>query len=306
MKYSLLTLYSFCFLLACTSIPSKKQTTTKQYTQKAISNIKNSFPLIKSRVFVFEFTNPSEYKQTDLTETVYDIFYSKMLNLKNAIVFDSKSIPELNILTDIETNIINAENILLKNDIFTYVQGSIEEFSIEKEKTKKGLIREEKIAVSISINLKIKDIKNKTTIFDKTISAKDTYSNNKLFTSEETSDDYDEKFLKKLLSDMFEKVYPVISSSLSKLSWTGRIAKIDFSKVYINAGRKSGVKLKDLLKVVDSGDAINDPLSGKLIGIAPGRVKGTIEIESYFGEDGSIANIHTGGGFRVGDRVELY
>lgn len=306
MKYSVLILYSFCFLFACSSSPRKKQNLGKAMTQRQVESFKDSIPIIKSRVYIFDFSNLSDFNQEDLKDTVYDIFYSKMQDLKNAIVFDNTFIPELNNLKELDKNITEAEDILLKNDIFTYVQGSIEQFNIEREKSKKGLIREEKVKILISINLKIKDIKNKTTIFDKTISGNDTYTNNKLYTSEDLDNDYDEKVVNRLLSDMFEKVYPLVSASLSKLSWTGRIAKIDFSKVYINAGRKSGVKVGDLLKVVDTGNAINDPLSGKLIGIAPGRVKGTIEVEAYFGEDGSIANIHTGGGFRVGDRVELY
>ena len=35
-------------------------------------------------------------------------------------------------------------------------------------------------------------------------------------------------------------------------------------------------------------------------------MKGTLEVISFFGTDGSIAVIHSGSGFRENDKVELY
>ena len=46
--------------------------------------------------------------------------------------------------------------------------------------------------------------------------------------------------------------------------------------------------------------------SGGFIGKAPGRMKGTIEIVSYFGKDGAIGIIHSGSGFNENDLVEIY
>ena len=71
-------------------------------------------------------------------------------------------------------------------------------------------------------------------------------------------------------------------------------------------GRISGLQVGDLLKVSENGDDIYDPDSGVHIGKSPGRLKGTLEVISYFGNDGSIAVIHSGAGFKENDKVEVY
>ena len=54
------------------------------------------------------------------------------------------------------------------------------------------------------------------------------------------------------------------------------------------------------------GEKIFDPTTGALIGKSKGQVKSTIEIIDYFGNDGSIGVIHSGGSVQIGDIVQLY
>jgi hypothetical protein len=49
-----------------------------------------------------------------------------------------------------------------------------------------------------------------------------------------------------------------------------------------------------------------DPETGALIGISKGEVKGTLEITDYFGPDGAISILHSGGSVTEGDFVQLY
>jgi hypothetical protein len=80
-----------------------------------------------------------------------------------------------------------------------------------------------------------------------------------------------------------------------KLDWTGRVARIIGSKVYVNAGRKSGLNVGDILKVMTEGQEIYDPESGALLGVSKGEVKGTLEVIDYFGPDGAVTILHSGG-----------
>jgi hypothetical protein len=77
-------------------------------------------------------------------------------------------------------------------------------------------------------------------------------------------------------------------------------------RIYLNAGQMTGLQVGDTLKVLDDGEEIFDPVSNQLIGQSPGRVKGTVKVIAYFGKDGSLCVLESGGGFREGDRVELY
>ncbi len=84
------------------------------------------------------------------------------------------------------------------------------------------------------------------------------------------------------------------------------MAKIIGNKIYINAGRLSGINIGDILKIITEGQEIYDPETGALIGMSKGDMKGTIEIIDYFGDDGTIAILHSGGQVLEGDFVQLY
>ena len=84
------------------------------------------------------------------------------------------------------------------------------------------------------------------------------------------------------------------------------MARIIGNKIYINAGRGSGLNVSDILKVITEGQEIFDPETGALIGVSKGEVKGTLEVIDYFGPDGAIAILHSGGSVHEGDFVQLY
>ncbi len=90
-----------------------------------------------------------------------------------------------------------------------------------------------------------------------------------------------------------------------KLGWSGRVLKLEGARLYLNAGRSSGIRLGDVLKIVEAPRDIFDPKSSQYIGQAPGRVKGTLKVIQYFGLDGAIGVLQSGGGILPGDRIEL-
>jgi len=108
------------------------------------------------------------------------------------------------------------------------------------------------------------------------------------------------------VEEAFKETVPSIFKALSKLRWQGRVAKVVGERIFINSGRLSGVQIGDILKVTEDGQNIYDPESKEQIGVGPGRMKGTIEVQNYFGKDGSIAVIHSGAGFQSNDKLELY
>lgn len=123
------------------------------------------------------------------------------------------------------------------------------------------------------------------------------------------NDQYEEEnpeTLNELMGDIMLRMAPAIVASLNKVSWEGRIAMIQGERIYVNAGQISGLKPGDLLRVTEQGQDIYDPDTGAFIGRAPGRLKGTLEVVSYFGKDGSINLVHSGSGFSENDLVELY
>ncbi len=109
-----------------------------------------------------------------------------------------------------------------------------------------------------------------------------------------------------LIKDAFLDFTPQIIDALVQITWEGRIAALNGEKFYLNVGKISGVQVGDVLKVVEDGNEVYDPEIGYHVGKVPGRVKGTLEVVSFFGQDGAVSVIHSGAGFKENDRVELY
>ena len=104
----------------------------------------------------------------------------------------------------------------------------------------------------------------------------------------------------------FKTTVKQLAMAIDKLNWEGRIALIKGDQYYINAGRLSGLQIGDILKATEDSEEVYDPETGAFIGHVPGRMKGTLELVSYFGKDGAIAVLHSGAGITENDRVELY
>jgi len=317
MKILYLILFSL-FINSCTTkknVDANKSTSraTKTRTRQEKPQFNNLLvPFIKSKAYVFDFVNVSTDLDAEIKSLAKEVLYSSLSTLDKIILIEDR---QLSNIDELKSNTIEKDDeqkILLNNDINVVFKAQIEKFIVDKDHSKKGLIKNEKVKIFISINLKIIETKNYNVIFDKTLLGKDEYSKSLIFSQTQAHDEllndktYDINFVKALLKDMFDRVLVQINDSIAILSWNGRIVNISMNKYYLNSGRKSGLKRGDILKVIDMPTPIFDPQTNKLLGLAPGRVKGSIIIEDYFGEDGSIAVIKTGGGFRVGDSVEFY
>ena len=101
-------------------------------------------------------------------------------------------------------------------------------------------------------------------------------------------------------------MYVSFTVQAKKIAWVGRIAKIDLHRYYINAGEETGLSVGQLLKVVGEGFPIRDNASGVNLGTAPGRFKGLLKVVEFMGKDAAVAVLHSGGGFREQDSIELY
>jgi hypothetical protein len=116
----------------------------------------------------------------------------------------------------------------------------------------------------------------------------------------------DPKLIQEVTQKAFQGTVGQIQRAIDKIDWEGRIALVKADRIYLNAGRLSGLQIGDILKVMEKGEEVYDPETGMLIGRVPGRMKGTVEIVSYFGKDGAIGIIHSGSGFEENDLVEMY
>lgn len=171
-----------------------------------------------------------------------------------------------------------------------------------------GLIRQMKAQISTQVRVRIFAGKNAKEILNEMRSADTDATTTRVGDNSDLTQTLSEdpELVKTAVRKAFLSSVPNVLRAVEKLAWEGRVAMISGERVYVNAGRLSGLQVGDILKVTEEGDDVYDPDTGRFIGAAPGRLKGTIEVVSYFGKDGAIAVIHSGSGFQENDRVELY
>ncbi|MDB9786754.1 hypothetical protein OAB57_01500 [Bacteriovoracaceae bacterium] len=187
------------------------------------------------------------------------------------------------------------------------VYGRISYSRIRQKKDEIGFIRKVKSFAEARLELRIFDVSSSKEIFNHSFTGIADDSDYHFFMSNpEEQLQYRRELLRYSVKVAVRKSVPQLLNIASKLDWVGRVAKILGTKVFVNAGRKSGLHIGDILKVLTEGSEVFDPETGALIGITKGEIKGTLEIVDYFGPDGSLAVLHSGGSISEGDFVQLY
>lgn len=185
--------------------------------------------------------------------------------------------------------------------------GRISKIVFRQDREEVGILREAQSAVAVDVELKAFDVSSGREVHSakRTGVAKNTariaFDGDALQNQEARNE-----IAKEAIRDVAIKLVPDALLSLDKMDWQGRIAKILGNKVYINAGRVSGILAGDILKVLSPGEEIVDPVTKAYLGRSEGMLKGTLEVSEFIGEDSSLTLIHTGGNFQEGDVVRLY
>ena len=188
------------------------------------------------------------------------------------------------------------------------MDGQIIDVRLKTTADQVGLVRHLAATYEVVVRLRMMNIRSEQEIYN-TVKTVTLIEDNTRIAERVSGDQFfikNPQLLEVLIKDAFLDFSFQIQEALNTVQWEGRIAAVRADKIYINVGRISGVQIGDILKVVDDGTELYDPELGYNLGQIRGRVKGTLEIVSYFGADAAVAILHSGGSFKESDRVELY
>lgn len=303
------TLLSVLFLVSCVAIdrggPSLRRD-IRDVDQQTRGD--DSSP--RKRMIILPFLDPSEKRPEELRDKARSAFILDLNRTGEIIALDSRDL-KLDLSKMISGDQYKLNEIAKQAQSLganAVLEGRILDIRIKRKADNVGIVRH--LATEFEVVAQVRVVTGRT--------GKEVFNTVKTVTVEEQGVRVAErvetdKFLannpdmiQMIVKDAFLDFTPQILAALEKVSWEGRIAAINGDRIYLNVGRISGLRVGDLLKVTENGDDVFDPESGSHIGRVPGRLKGTLEIVSYFGNDGAIAVIHSGSGFRENDRVELY
>jgi curli biogenesis system outer membrane secretion channel CsgG len=118
---------------------------------------------------------------------------------------------------------------------------------------------------------------------------------------------YDTDLRDGALRDALAKAMVNMMKQLESQPWKGKIAKVAGNKLYINAGKKTGLQVGDKLDVYHVGEDIIDPDTHVKLGTTEDRVGQAIIQQNDLGDkaDMSAALTTSGTAFKQGDVVKF-
>jgi len=264
----------------------------------------------RKRLMVLPFLDTNEIHPESFRENSRLSFISRLNQSGELIVVATKDLKEspLKDLKNGEFNLSALGPKAAELGVSAILEGKIIDIKVSKQADSVGLFRQLKTKFEVIVRIRMALAKSGKEIFNtsKTVSLEDSMQRVAESVSTDKMIEANPVLMEKLVTEAFLDFQPQIFTALSKLSWEGRIAMINGDRIFLNVGRISGVQVGDLLRVTEEGEEVFDPQTGVFIGKSPGRLKGTLEVTSYFGQDGSIAVLHSGANFKENDRVEQY
>lgn len=263
----------------------------------------------KKRVVVLDFWNDTPSKQAELGPFAADEL-RRGLYLTGRVILPPELKSELTTEDLVQGQKVKTAQLIREGKrlgVSILVIGRITKSIFRQRGDEIGLLRQRQSLAATDIEIKVYDVPANREIaaFAR---AGESASNTMvaLESGDIESPAYRAELAKLAARDAVAKLVPDVVRVVEKLSWQGRIAKLAGTKIYVNAGRSSGLVAGDILKVLSPGDDIYDPSTGAYLGRSSGQVKGTVEVADFIGPDAAVAEIHTGANFQEGDLVQLY
>lgn len=264
----------------------------------------------RKRILVLPFLDQDAVRPVQVRDNARTAFINELNKSDEILAVEPTILKE-----DISKYIKNSEYDLLaiskqasKNGVGAILEGKIVDVRFKRSADQIGYVRNLKTAFEVVINMRIVNTRSEQEVFNMQKIVTVEQDNTRIAQKVKYDRFFSEnpELVEILIKDAFLDFVPQIDKAMVDVTWEGRIAAIHGDKIYLNVGRISGVQIGDILKVVEDGSEVYDPEIGYHIGKVPGKVKGTLEVVSYFGYDGAVATLHSGAGFKEDDRVELY
>ena len=265
---------------------------------------------IRKRLLVLPFLDSSTERSKKVAEEARKSLLRALSKTERFVLISPQDFPR-----DLSTFVVNGDYDLEQIakigeglGLAAVLEGKVLEIKARRLGDEVGMIRKFKAQMDASVRIRMTTIRNGREVLNE-VRSSTVEATTTRFGDAKVGDAFlneDPALVDEAVTKAFRGAVPNIVRAVEKLGWEGRIAQVQGNRIFLNAGRLSGLNVGDLLKVTGAGQEIFDPETGDLIGEAPGPMRGTLELVSYFGKDGAIAVIHSGSGFRENDLVELY
>jgi hypothetical protein len=250
-------------------------------------------PNMKRRVLVLPAEDKTNYKSEQLGELATRRLITRLESTGVVICVDPAT-------TNIQGSFTDPANIKTLNEVFG-VQVVLKSILSDVYTTTTKIENKDAGEASFAMSKLSIDVFNT----DTGLMLKQLSGRNPLSLSREKGELSPEKAKIKAIDLAIEMIAEDLLRSVLSLDWHARIASIDEGKVYINAGRLSGLEKGKVLEVYTAGEKIIDAKTKAPLGTTKGTFKGELEVVELFGVDASWTQSKKGGSFSPTDIVYI-
>lgn len=269
---------------------------------------------LKKRVVILPFIDKKATRDPNVIKRSRDAFMDHLNSTGELIAIDS-GVLKLDLNKYLKDNVYDLKAIAKEAQsvgISSILEGRIIDMRFKDEDQTKvdnsSSLKSRSVAFEIVVQVRMLNIRSEQELFN-TVKTVTIAEDNSRISENITSENFFNKnseLTELLIKDAFLDFSPKLLDSLKLITWEGRIAALHGDRIYLNVGQISGVRVGDILKVVEDGNEIYDTELGYHVGKVAGKAKGTLEIVGFFGQDGAVSVIHSGAGFKENDRIEIY
>jgi hypothetical protein len=250
-------------------------------------------PKMKRRILVLPLADTTNYKEEHLDELTAKKLVSRLENSGSIIVVDPQTV-------SLSGDPSTPEAMKALNELYgvqAVVKGTLSDVYASTSKIDGANDKEVSFALC-KISLEIYNTETGKIL-------RRLIARNPFFLSRENGEMSSEKAKVKAIDLAIELIADDLLRSLLSLDWHTRIASIETDKVFLNAGRLSGLEKGDVLEIYSCGDQVIDKTTNLPLGRTKGTYKGDVEVVEVFGVDASWAKITKAASFAPTDLVYL-
>jgi curli biogenesis system outer membrane secretion channel CsgG len=288
-------LISFAVVLSACA-PGTKIRQKQSTTVNATEHLESKYTGPKRRIGIVAFENKAPYAQGRIGETATDILITELVKTGKFIVVErdkmNKILEEQKLGQSGAIDPATAAQVGKVLGLNAILTGSVSQFGVKKE-GKDFIISESKQQiVECTVDIRAVDAETGQVLYADSGKGVVRKASGK-FLGMGNQSKYDETLEGEALRAAIVKFMDNLTSQINKKAWSCRVAAVEDGSVYLNAGDESGLTVGQKLNVFSQGKEIKDPSTGLVIGRTEKQI-GSMKVDSFFGENGSIASVTSG------------
>jgi curli biogenesis system outer membrane secretion channel CsgG len=283
-SYIITVLIPVIFLTAC---QTSQKIVTKPEQEEQAAYAPPPFNGPKKKLAIAKFENATRFGKRRLGDNITDVLATELSNSQRFILIERAEVDK--ILEQVALSQSGLTEGTLEQiqllDADYILTGTVTKYAVSTSGSNNLFTQSKKQKAEVSADMRMIDVRSGEILLSVSGQGSAEKESDKVLGMGEDSG-YDESLEMDAFRAAVHNLTENIVQKLDTLPWVCDVVKIDGSKLYIDAGKKSNLQIGTKLDIYHRGEAIRN-LTGSVIGYEE-ELLGTGALADFFGNDGSI------------------